>query len=134
MLQLSDPFKNRSKAKHRCDENGMDEFGLNDAAENDRNATNVNADVNDDDASNHRLSVSSTLIRNSEMSIFGSRRSIFRRSTKLSPNPSIITSIQVDENYQSTNAGEPRIFLTLCSEVLTGRVLLNLCFEYFKLF
>ena len=107
VLDLPDPFKNRPKVKHRCEENGMDEFANNDASENDRNVVNVgNVDVNDDDTSIHRHSVSSTLIRNSEMSIFGSRRSIFRRSTKLTPNPSIITSIQIDENYQSTNAGE----------------------------
>jgi hypothetical protein len=82
----------------------MDEFTVNDASENDRNVVNV-ANC-DDDASIRRHSVSSTLVRNSEMSIFGSRRSIFRRSTKLTPNPSIITSVNVDETYQSTNSGQ----------------------------
>jgi hypothetical protein len=91
----------------------MDEcVGLtsNDALENDRNVGNrcqVSDRNHDDDSSTRRHSLSSTLVRQSVVgdSNFGSRRSIFRRSTKLTPNPSIITSNQSDETYQTANTG-----------------------------
>ena len=72
----------------------MDDVTINDASENDRNVVNVDVDA---DASVHRHSVASTLIRNSEMSLYGSRRSIYRRSSKLTTSSpsSVITSINV---------------------------------------
>ena len=109
---LPDPFKNRSKVKNR-EENGMDDVTINDASENDRNVVNVIG--RDDDSSIHRHSVASTLIRNSEMSIFGSRRSIFRRSSKLTSNASIMTSINVDESFLSPNNGSNSFLLNIVS-------------------
>jgi hypothetical protein len=81
-------------------------------SENDRNIANrVSEEMLRDDNSSRRHSITSTLVRQSDRgfvtdSNFGSRRSIFRRSTKLTPNPSIITSHQGDESYQTANTGE----------------------------
>lgn len=91
----------------------MDDVTINDASENDRNVVNVIG--RDDDSSIHRHSVASTLIRNSEMSIFGSRRSIFRRSSKLTSNASIMTSINVDESFLSPNNGSNSFLLNIVS-------------------
>ena len=108
---------------NRDEENGMDESGLGmlasasttrstELSENDRNVANrVSEEMLRDDNSSRRHSITSTLVRQSDRgfatdSNFGSRRSIFRRSTKLTSNPSIITSHQGDESYQTANTGE----------------------------
>ena len=109
---------------NREEENGMDESGLGmlasaattrttELSENDRNVANRVSEemLLRDDNSSRRHSITSTLVRQSDRgfatdSNFGSRRSIFRRSAKLTPNPSVITSHQGDESYQTANTGE----------------------------
>ncbi len=130
-INFLDPYNKTRTKVNREEENGMDESGLGmlasvsttrtteSSSENDRNVANrITEEMLRDDNSSRRHSITSTLVRQSDRgfatdSNFGSRRSIFRRSAKLTPNPSIITSHQGDESYHTANTGEKTNFCML---------------------